>query len=246
MEHVEEATGDVSVSSLRHMALLSLHALFAPDCGNLNQLVGVAIRLCVDMNIQKKKDPSLRRLLLSVLCIERQAGLCFDRPWSLLAPETDPYDETEPIEVLWGLLSVACNFRQSLYDNITLPIATLQASLQPFSDLIASIDPPLPNLVAEYHTVQLLLAIDGQCAEETCLTHAMALLGCYQQAQCFHTFLTGHWVFRACQTLLKRSPNRSQARSSAPYQDALMFLDRDSVIWSSYGSLLEVLKNSTP
>lgn len=241
MEHVEEATGDVSVTSLRNMALLSLHALFAPDCGNLHQLIGVALRLCVDLNVQKKRDPSLRRLLLSVLCIERQAGLCFDRPWSLLGPEIISQNNSEPVELLWGILSIACDYRQSLYDNISLPVEDYQACLQPLSDAIARA-PERAYLTTELSVVRLILAIDGRCPDQECAELASELLRSYERTQSFHTFLSGHWVFKACETLLKRSPSSEDVRLSNGYQRALMFLDRDSIIWPSYSNLLEILR----
>ena len=86
LEYADEATGDVSVQCLRHIALLALYALFTPNKANLAQLVGVAVRLCVDLDIRKDQDKSLCHLFLSVLCVERQIALTFDRPWLLPVP----------------------------------------------------------------------------------------------------------------------------------------------------------------
>ena len=97
--------------------------------------------------------------------------------------------------------------------------------------------------MVELSIVQLILALDGQCSDESSAGLAVDLLKSYERSQCFHTFLSGHWVFKACQTLLKRSPSSANVRSTAHYQQALMFLDRDSTMWPSYSSLLEILKS---
>lgn len=80
MEHVDGATSDVSIPVLRNFTIMALNSLFAPDQGNLTQLVGLACRMCVDLNVPRSEDKSLRKLFLAILCIERQVSVTLDRP----------------------------------------------------------------------------------------------------------------------------------------------------------------------
>ena len=79
MEHVEDATSDVSIAVLRNFTIMALNSLFAPDQGNLNQLVGIASRMCVDLGLPRMEGRSMRRLFLAIVCIERQVAVTLDR-----------------------------------------------------------------------------------------------------------------------------------------------------------------------
>lgn len=86
IEHIEAATSELSIQSLRNIALLAFHSLLSPSRGNCYQLIGLATRLCIDLGLEKETDTSMRRLYLAVLCMERQVALTFDRPWFLHFP----------------------------------------------------------------------------------------------------------------------------------------------------------------
>lgn len=83
MERIQDVTDNVSVLTLRSTALLALFSLFVPKQGNFTQLISLAARLCLDLGIQKTEDVALRKLYLSVICMERQVALTLDRPWLL-------------------------------------------------------------------------------------------------------------------------------------------------------------------
>jgi hypothetical protein len=83
LRHVKYATAELNPLSLRNIAFLALHSLFAPDQGNCTQLLGLASRMCIELGVLDSKGPSLRRLYLSILCMEHQVSLALDRPWSL-------------------------------------------------------------------------------------------------------------------------------------------------------------------
>ncbi len=83
LRHVKCATADLNPGSLRNMALLALHSLFAPDQGNCTQLLGLASRMCIELGLLDAKEPSLRRLYLSIFCMANQVSLALDRPCPL-------------------------------------------------------------------------------------------------------------------------------------------------------------------
>lgn len=90
MHHVEAATSDVSISVLRNLAAMALNSLFAPDHGNLNQLIGLTSRMCVDLGVSRSDDKSLHKLFLAIICMERQVALALDRPWFIPEPVSAP------------------------------------------------------------------------------------------------------------------------------------------------------------
>ena len=86
MDHVDGATSEVSITVLRNFAIMALNSLFAPDQGNLNQLVGLACRMCVDLSVPRSEDKSLRKLFLAILCMERQVAIALDWPLFMAKP----------------------------------------------------------------------------------------------------------------------------------------------------------------
>lgn len=86
MDHVDDATSEVSVEVLRNFAIMALNSLFAPDQGNLNQLVGLACRMCVDLELSRSEDRSLYTLYLAILNMERQLAVTLDRPLFMARP----------------------------------------------------------------------------------------------------------------------------------------------------------------
>ncbi|EXJ96366.1 hypothetical protein A1O1_01492 [Capronia coronata CBS 617.96] len=237
MELLEAATSKLNVETLRNVMLLAFHSMLAPHQGNCSQLVGIAARLCVDLKLATSEDQSLLHLLLSVVCVERQIAVTIDRPWFLDLP--DSFSQVEisglarhrAIEILYILVSMQSTLRQAELEGETRIQVSQQ--IRAICTWVTSQERPLPNLIAVLQETKLMLGLDGDSKE---------LIQIYNQEDCFHTFLTPHWILRAARAVLERSPSLESGKASREFLLALLMLDRDTVRWPSCQVLLESLQ----
>jgi hypothetical protein len=236
MEYLEMATSQLNIWSLRNIALLAFHSLLAPQQGNCNQLIGMAVRLCRDLKTAAADESSLRNLSLSVLCMALQVSLTMDRP-GLLDPSDahlvsggNNVQRGAEVGLLYALLSIQSKLRQQEQDEAVRQ--QLRKEMRTVTDRIMSQERPSPNLISVLRETELSLGQDSA---------AEALLRVYDGPNCFHTFLTPHWIFKAARTMLDRPVDVGATRSTLEFQTALLMLDRDALKWPSSQVLLDHL-----
>lgn len=88
----DKVATDISIPALQTVTLAALHSLFSPQQGNFGQLIGLAARLAIDLNLNDKPhidrsgQTKAQQIYMSIFCIENQVATTLDRP-SLL-PES--------------------------------------------------------------------------------------------------------------------------------------------------------------
>lgn len=89
----DKATTDISIPTLRAVILAALHSLFSPQQGNCEQLIGLAVRLAMELHASDKQarsdEGTIQQLYRVTYCIENQVATTLDRPALLPEPVID-------------------------------------------------------------------------------------------------------------------------------------------------------------
>jgi hypothetical protein len=87
MEHLEAATMDPNIATLRAVLLLAIHSSFDPKSGNFGQQIALAARLAFDLEakaelqeLQPKEVEVLRNMHITIFSLENQVASTLDRP----------------------------------------------------------------------------------------------------------------------------------------------------------------------
>lgn len=87
MEHLEAATMDPNMATLRAVLLLAIHSSFDPKSGNVGQQIALAARLAFDLEakaelqeLQSTEVEVLRNMHMTIFSLENQVASTLDRP----------------------------------------------------------------------------------------------------------------------------------------------------------------------
>lgn len=87
MEHLEAATVDPNMATLRAILLLAIHSSFDPKSGNVGQQIALAARLAFNLKAvaeRKELQPNdvevLRNMHMTIFSLENQVASTLDRP----------------------------------------------------------------------------------------------------------------------------------------------------------------------
>lgn len=87
MEHLEAATVDPDMATLRAVLLLAIHSTFDPKSGNVGQQIALAARLAFDLEakaelqeLQPSEVDVLRNMHMTIFSLENQVASTLDRP----------------------------------------------------------------------------------------------------------------------------------------------------------------------
>lgn len=86
----DKAATDISIPTLQAVMLAALHSLFSPQQGNCGQLIGLAVRIAIELSASDKQnsrsdEAKMLQLYRVTYCIENQVATALDRP--ALLPE---------------------------------------------------------------------------------------------------------------------------------------------------------------
>lgn len=100
MEHLEAATVEPTIDTLRAVLLLAINSLFDPKTGNIGQQIALATRLAYNLEAQRELEglaaeevEVLRNMHMTIFSIENEIASTLDRP--AMFPE--------PVSILIGL-----------------------------------------------------------------------------------------------------------------------------------------------
>ena len=90
----DKAATDISIPTLQAVILAALHSLLSPQQANCAQLIGLAVRIAIELRANDKQqggrdEAKLQRLYRVTYCIENQVATALDRPALLPAPVSD-------------------------------------------------------------------------------------------------------------------------------------------------------------
>lgn len=87
MEHLDAATVDPTIATLRSVLLLAINSSFDPKSGNSGQQIALAARLAFDLESKRELqelEPNdvemLRRMHMTIFSLENQVASTLDRP----------------------------------------------------------------------------------------------------------------------------------------------------------------------
>jgi hypothetical protein len=87
MEHLEAATVDPNLATLRAVLLLAIHSSFDPKSGNFGQQIALSARLAIDLKakaelqeLQLNEVEVLRNMHMTIFSLENQVASTLDRP----------------------------------------------------------------------------------------------------------------------------------------------------------------------
>jgi hypothetical protein len=87
MEHLELATVEPNIATLRAVLLLAIHSSFDPKSGNVGQQIALAARLAFDLEakgelqeLQPNEVEVLRNMHMTIFSLENQVASTLDRP----------------------------------------------------------------------------------------------------------------------------------------------------------------------
>jgi hypothetical protein len=104
MEHLEAATMDPNIATLRAVLLLAIHSSFDPKSGNSGQQIALAARLAFDLEqkgevqeLQPNEIEILHNMHMTIFSLENQIASTLDRP--ALFPE--------PVRLWWTFSAIS-------------------------------------------------------------------------------------------------------------------------------------------
>jgi hypothetical protein len=93
MEHLEAATVEPTIDTLRAVLLLAINSLFDPKTGNIGQQVALATRLAYNLEAQRELQELasdevevLRNMHMTIFSIENEIASALDRPATFPEP----------------------------------------------------------------------------------------------------------------------------------------------------------------
>jgi hypothetical protein len=106
MEHLEAATMDPNIATLRAVILLAIHSSFDPKSGNSGQQIALAGRLAFDLEakaelqeLQPKEVEILRNMHMTIFSMENHIASTLDRP-ALFPEPVRSHLELQSIQIL--------------------------------------------------------------------------------------------------------------------------------------------------
>ncbi|KAL6150277.1 hypothetical protein ACJQWK_00513 [Exserohilum turcicum] len=157
MEHLDVATLEPNIDTIRSILLLAINSSFDPLAGNIGQQVALAGRLAFDLESKRalqELEPNdaemLRAMHMTIFCLENQLASTLDRPASFPEPETELcFDKSKPAEYLCSLYRMQNRFRKG--------DAVEKENVKKLLPLFDEKDELLPVIRTTLHTTHLLL-----------------------------------------------------------------------------------------
>ncbi|KAF2657279.1 hypothetical protein K491DRAFT_343774 [Lophiostoma macrostomum CBS 122681] len=233
MDHLEAATTEKTIATLRSVLLLAINSLFDPKSGNIGQQIALASRLALNLELHEQGpgDAELMRNMRStIFSIENEIASTLDRPATFPEPtECDIYfDKNNPADYLCSLYRLQNRFRKGDH--------TVKRHLPALDDR----NELKPGLRMALHQTHLLLT--------PCWGTAWHVLDAAVSSDSIHTFLTPQWVYRAGCVLIQNMPNIYGGNLIQLYSNALVVLELSSGKWPSTGilrdSLVELMQHT--
>ncbi|CAN9165101.1 unnamed protein product [Alternaria alternata] len=246
MEHLELATMDPNIDTIRSVLLLAINSSFDPIAGNIGQQIALAGRLAFDLESKstlQELGPDdvqmLRAMHMTIFCLENQIASTLDRPALFPEPvsllvEHEPQDKThdlqeedlcfdkeKPAEYLCSLYRMQTRFRKG--DHLA------KEKVKKLLPLFDEKDELLPVIRITLHITHLLL--------NPCWGSAWHVLEAVVSFGGIHVFVTPHWVYRAGTVLIQNMPAIFGGNLIQLYSNALLVLELSSWRWPSSAAL---------
>lgn len=229
MEHLEAATVEPTIATLRSVLLLAINSSFDPKTGNIGQQVALAGRLAFDLESKRELqelEPNdvemLRTMHMTIFSLENQVASTLDRP--ALFPEPDSelcFEKAKPADYMCSLFRLQNRFRKGDYvmkQNMTklLPPLDEKAELLPIVRIVLHMTHLLLNPCwgSAWHVLEAVVSLGG-----------------------IHVFVTPHWVYRAGTVLIQNIPSIFGGNLIQLYSNALLVLELSSWKWPSSAAL---------
>ncbi|KAF1941931.1 hypothetical protein EJ02DRAFT_188710 [Clathrospora elynae] len=229
MEHLEAATVEPNIATIRSILLLAINSSFDPIAGNIGQQVALASRLVFDLESKRELqelEPNdvemLRAMHMTIFCLENQVAATLDRPALFPEPDTELcFNKTKPAEYLCSLFRLQNRFRKG--DN------TAKENVKKLLPLFDEKDELLPVVRITLHMTHLLL--------NPCWGSAWYVLEAVVSLGGIHVFVTPHWVYRAGTVMIQNIPVIFGGNLIQLYSNALLVLELSSWKWPSSAAL---------
>ncbi|PZD29195.1 hypothetical protein A1F96_05298 [Pyrenophora tritici-repentis] len=229
MEHLEVATLEPNIDTIRSVLLLAINSSFDPMSGNIGQQVALAGRLAFDLESKgalQELEPHdvelLHAMHMTIFSLENQIASTLDRPALFPEPETELcFDKNKPAEYLCSLYRMQNRFRKG--DEIA------KENVKKLLPLFDERDELLPAIRITLHMTHLLL--------NPCWGSAWHVLEAVVSFGGIHVFVTPHWVYRAGTVLIQNIPAIFGGNLIQLYSNALLVLELSSWKWPSSAAL---------
>ncbi|EMD92973.1 hypothetical protein COCC4DRAFT_169924 [Bipolaris maydis ATCC 48331] len=229
MEHLELATLEPNIDTIRSVLLLAFNSSFDPLTGNIGQQIALAGRLAFDLESKRalqELEPNdvemLQAMHMTIFTLENQVASTLDRP--ALFPEPDSelcFDKDKPAEYLCSLNRMQNRFRKG--DLVA------KENVKKLLPLFDEKDELIPILRISLHITHFVL--------NPCWGSAWHVLEAVVSCGSIHVFLTPHWVYRAGVVLIQNMPAIFGGNLIQLYSNALLVLELSSWKWPSSAAL---------
>ncbi|KAJ4298186.1 hypothetical protein N0V90_006085 [Kalmusia sp. IMI 367209] len=224
--HIEAATADTTIGTLRAVLLLAINNLFDPLTGNIGQQVALAARLAISLK-QKAQELSpqeaamIRNMHSTIFSLENEFATVLDRPATFPEPEWELcFDQSKPVDYLCSLYRLQNRFRKG--DAAAKDLARSQLPIFDQGQLPSSLRMAL-------HQTHLLFNPVWQTS--------WYMLEAVVSTGSIHISTTPHWVYRAATVLLKDMKGINPADVVQLYSNALLVLETSAWKWGSAAAL---------
>ncbi|KAF2624784.1 hypothetical protein BU25DRAFT_134098 [Macroventuria anomochaeta] len=229
MDHVEAATLEPTIDTLRAVLLMAINSLFDPKSGNIGQQIALAARIAYSLGAKAEQEGStpsnaemLRNMHMTIFSIENEIASTLDRPATFPEPHWElSFDKTRPAEYMCSLFRLQHRFR-----NGDSTVKSNVRKLLPRLDEKAEL---LPVVRIALHTTVLLL--DPSWGSAWYVLEAVVSLGGT------YTFLTPHWVYRAGTIIIQNMPEIYEGNVIQLYSNTVHVLELSSWKWPSSAAL---------
>ncbi|KEF54362.1 uncharacterized protein A1O9_09528 [Exophiala aquamarina CBS 119918] len=232
LQHMNAATAEPSISTLRVGILLVLYSLFDPISGNISQQLGFVVRLLIDLagSVDSTQSPNLSTLYYTIYCLENHVCNVLTRPTTLPEPTTPLTFSSEiPLEFLCSLYRLQSRLRRG-----TLDAASCDAVMLINDGVLETLH---PNIVSTLWETRVLL-------RKTSFV-AIRLIQAYSTDGYIATFATPYWVYKASIIIIDAIPtvdNPSRASLMLAYGKSVALLSQWSEKWAAAATLLKSLQ----
>ncbi|EUC36357.1 hypothetical protein COCCADRAFT_88441 [Bipolaris zeicola 26-R-13] len=231
MEHLELATLEPNIDTIRCILLLAFNSSFDPLTGNSGQQVALAGRLAFDLESKRalqELEPNdvkmLQAMHMTIYCLENQLASTLDRPALFPEPPQETelcFDKNKPAEYLCSLFRMQNRFRRG--------DLAAKENVKKLLPLFDEKDELVPLLRITLHITHLLL--------NPCWGSAWHVLEAVVSCGSVHLCLTPHWVYRAGAVLIQSMPSIFGGNLIQLYSNALLVLELSSWKWPSSAAL---------
>ncbi|KAF2008649.1 hypothetical protein BU24DRAFT_402882 [Aaosphaeria arxii CBS 175.79] len=221
MVHLDAATAENNIATLRAVLLLAINSLFDPQSGNLGQQVAFAARLALGLEARAEMGefgPEDKQMIenmhMAIFIIENDVASTLDRPTTFPEPKTEVlFDASKPSQYLCSLFRLQHRYRKG--DQTV-------KNLLPRFDEAANLP---PGLRLPLHQTHFLIQPVWMCAWH--VLEAVVSVGA------MHFFTTPHWVYRSVCVMLQNIPSIWVENLIQLYANALVVLQLSSYKWPS-------------